>query len=44
MAKPNIISKEALIQSAKACIVENGLEKLTLKSVAKQANPIDVFT
>lgn len=38
MAKPNIISKEALIQSAKACIVENGLEKLTLQSVAKQAN------
>ncbi|WP_240508123.1 TetR/AcrR family transcriptional regulator [Bacillus spizizenii] len=38
MAKPNIISKEALIQSAKACIVENGLEQLTLQSVAKQAN------
>ncbi|MFW2109016.1 TetR/AcrR family transcriptional regulator [Bacillus spizizenii] len=38
MAKPNIISKEALIQSAKTCIVENGLEKLTLQSVAKQAN------
>ncbi|MER0465975.1 TetR/AcrR family transcriptional regulator [Bacillus cabrialesii subsp. cabrialesii] len=38
MAKPNVISKEALIQSAKTCIAENGLEKLTLQSVAKQAN------
>ncbi|MEC0678733.1 TetR/AcrR family transcriptional regulator [Bacillus inaquosorum] len=38
MAKPNVISKETLIESAKKCISENGLEKLTLKSVAEQAN------
>ena len=37
MAKPNVISKEELIEAAKACIVENGLEKLTLKMVADKA-------
>ncbi|MCY8202734.1 MULTISPECIES: TetR/AcrR family transcriptional regulator [unclassified Bacillus (in: firmicutes)] len=37
MAKPNVISKETLIECAKTCITENGLEKLTLKSVAEQA-------
>ncbi|MCY8199113.1 TetR/AcrR family transcriptional regulator [Bacillus subtilis] len=38
MAKPNVVSKETLIESAKTCISENGIEKLTLKSVAEQAN------
>jgi AcrR family transcriptional regulator len=38
MAKPNVVSKEALIESAKACIVEQGIEKLTLKAVAEGAN------
>lgn len=38
MAKPNVVSKETLIESAKKCISEKGLEKLTLKSVAEQAN------
>lgn len=38
MAKPNVISKQELIEAAKACIVENGLEKLTLKMVADKAN------
>lgn len=38
MAKPNVVSKQELIEAAKACIVENGLEKLTLKMVADKAN------
>lgn len=38
MAKPNVVSKQELIEAAKTCIVENGLEKLTLKTVAEKAN------
>lgn len=37
MAKPNVISRQELIEAAKACIVESGLEKLTLKMVADKA-------
>ncbi|WP_028987507.1 TetR/AcrR family transcriptional regulator [Thermicanus aegyptius] len=38
MAKPNIVSKQDLIESAKRCIVEQGIQNLTLNSVAKGAN------
>lgn len=38
MAKPNIINKRVLIQSAKQCIGENGIENFTLRSVAAKAN------
>ena len=38
MAKPNVVSKQELIEAAKMCIVENGMEKLTLKTVAEKAN------
>lgn len=34
MAKPNVVSREELIKSAKECLVENGIEKFTLKAVA----------
>lgn len=37
MAKPNIISKEDLIKFAKECLVDNGIEKFTLRAVADQA-------
>lgn len=37
MAKPNIISKEDLIQFAMKCIVDHGMEKFTLRSVAERA-------
>ncbi|MGQ3379682.1 TetR/AcrR family transcriptional regulator [Priestia endophytica] len=37
MAEPNVITKKDLIQSAKKCIVENGINKLTLKAVAEGA-------
>lgn len=37
MAKPNVISKSTLINSAKECIVENGIENFTLRSVADKA-------
>lgn len=37
LAKPNVISKEELINSAKECLVYNGLEKFTLRSVAEVA-------
>ncbi|SOC18187.1 TetR family transcriptional regulator [Ureibacillus xyleni] len=37
MAKPNVINKQTLIQSAKQCIVENGIESFTLRSVAEKA-------
>ncbi|MDR9857451.1 TetR/AcrR family transcriptional regulator [Paenibacillus sp. VCA1] len=36
MAKPNVVSKQELIEAAKQCIVEQGLEKLTLKMVAER--------
>lgn len=37
MAKPNGISKRDLIKHAKECLVENGIEKFTLRSVAEVA-------
>ncbi len=37
MAKPNVINKSVLISSAKECIVENGIENFTLRSVADKA-------
>lgn len=37
MAKPNVINKEDLIKSAKECLVNNGIEKFTLRSVADVA-------
>lgn len=36
MAKPNVVSRQDLIEAAKQCIVEQGLEKLTLKMVAER--------
>ncbi|GAA4865733.1 hypothetical protein GCM10023310_51570 [Paenibacillus vulneris] len=38
MAKPNVVSKEELVQSAQRCIVEKGFDKTTLKAVADNAN------
>ncbi|WP_134683660.1 TetR/AcrR family transcriptional regulator [Brevibacillus migulae] len=38
MAKPNVVSKQDLIEAAKSCIAEHGMEKLTLKTVAEKAN------
>ncbi|GEN34535.1 TetR/AcrR family transcriptional regulator [Aneurinibacillus danicus] len=37
MAKPNVVSKRDLLDSAKTCIVEQGMDKLTLKAVAEGA-------
>ncbi|BBU40810.1 TetR/AcrR family transcriptional regulator [Aeribacillus sp. FSL K6-1121] len=37
MAKPNVISKNELIRSAKKCLVKNGIEKFTLRAVAETA-------
>lgn len=37
MAKPNIVTKQELIQSAKKCIQEKGLDKLTFTAVAQGA-------
>lgn len=37
MAKPNVISQDELIEAAKTCIVKNGMERFTLKSVAEEA-------
>nr|WP_106782722.1 TetR/AcrR family transcriptional regulator [Lysinibacillus timonensis] len=37
MAKPNVVSNEELIKSAKACLVNNGIEKFTLRAVADLA-------
>ncbi|HCX47597.1 MAG TPA: TetR family transcriptional regulator [Bacillus sp. (in: Bacteria)] len=36
MAKPNVVSKEELINFAKECLVENGIEKFTLRAVAER--------
>lgn len=38
MAKPNVVSKQDLLQSANQCIIEHGLQSLTLKAVAEGAN------
>lgn len=35
MAKPNVISRNDLIQSAQKCLVEQGVDKFTLKAVAE---------
>ncbi|MEK4300574.1 TetR/AcrR family transcriptional regulator [Oceanobacillus sp. FSL W8-0428] len=37
MAKPNGVSKQELIQYAKQCLVEKGMEKFTLRAVADTA-------
>ncbi|WP_338754435.1 TetR/AcrR family transcriptional regulator [Bacillus sp. FJAT-52991] len=37
MARPNIINKQVLIDAAKVCLVEKGIEKFTLKAVAEEA-------
>ncbi|OJE40420.1 TetR family transcriptional regulator [Bacillus tropicus] len=37
MAKPNVVNKEKLLEAAKEIIAEHGMEKLTLKAVAKSA-------
>lgn len=37
MAKPNVIRKDDLIQCAKDCLVDKGIEKFTLKAVAETA-------
>jgi AcrR family transcriptional regulator len=38
VAKPNVVSKQDLLQSANQCIVRHGLQALTLKAVAEGAN------
>ncbi|MEC2075280.1 TetR/AcrR family transcriptional regulator [Metabacillus fastidiosus] len=38
MAKPNIIKKAQLIEAAKQCVIENGIESLTFRSLAAKAN------
>ncbi|MEH6941235.1 TetR/AcrR family transcriptional regulator [Bacillus sp. JJ722] len=37
MAKPNVVSKLDLIQAAKDCLVEKGIDKFTLRAVADKA-------
>lgn len=37
MAKPNVISKGDLIECAKTCLVDKGIEKFTLRAVAEMA-------
>lgn len=37
MAKPNVVSKQELLAAAQHCLAEHGIEKTTLKAVAKQA-------
>ncbi len=37
MAKPNVITKNDLLQSAKQCLVEGGIEKFTLRAVAEKS-------
>lgn len=38
MAKPVGVAKSDLLFAAKQCLVDNGIEKFTLKAVAEQAN------
>lgn len=38
MAKPNVISRQELLDSAKKIVIEQGMDKLTLKAVATGAN------
>ncbi|SDZ39790.1 DNA-binding transcriptional regulator, AcrR family [Evansella caseinilytica] len=37
MAKPNVVTKDELIEAAKRCILEKGIHRLTLRSVAEGA-------
>ncbi|UUZ80999.1 TetR/AcrR family transcriptional regulator [Paenibacillus sp. P26] len=37
MAKPNVVSKEDLVEAAKQCIAERGADKTTLNAVAQKA-------
>ncbi|BFH17714.1 TetR/AcrR family transcriptional regulator [Paenibacillus melissococcoides] len=37
MAKPNIVSRDMLLQAARTCIAERGPERTTLRAVAEQA-------
>ncbi|AYB44556.1 TetR/AcrR family transcriptional regulator [Paenibacillus lautus] len=37
MAKPNVISKQELLEAAQTCLAEKGIERITLKAVAEQA-------
>ncbi|HWO97559.1 MAG TPA: TetR/AcrR family transcriptional regulator [Bacillus sp. (in: firmicutes)] len=37
MAKPNVIRKKDLIECAKECLVDKGIEKFTLRAVAETA-------
>ncbi|MGE7937331.1 TetR/AcrR family transcriptional regulator [Bacillus paramycoides] len=37
MAKPNVVNKQKLLEAANEIIVEHGMEKLTLKPVAENA-------
>ncbi|WP_248926844.1 TetR/AcrR family transcriptional regulator [Paenibacillus hamazuiensis] len=38
MAKPNVVTKQELLQAAQMCLAEKGIEKTTLKAVADKAN------
>lgn len=37
MAKPNIVSRDMLLQAARTCIADRGPERTTLRAVAEQA-------
>ncbi|MGF7036493.1 AcrR family transcriptional regulator [Paenibacillus mucilaginosus] len=37
MARPNLISKAELLQAARICLAEKGIEKTTLKAIADEA-------
>jgi len=38
MAKPNVVTKESLLEAANDCLVENGMQGFTLRAVAKYAD------
>ncbi|GAB6930751.1 hypothetical protein JCM10914A_47340 [Paenibacillus sp. JCM 10914] len=38
MAKPNVITKEELLEAAQQCLADKGIDKTTLKAVAERAN------
>lgn|SRR5690625_1410535 len=38
MAKPNIVTKESLLEAANECLVEKGMQGFTLRAVAKFAD------
>lgn len=35
MAKPNVVSKEELLEAAKKCLVDRGMQRFTLRAVAE---------